>query len=118
MAWKSDGTRLATISKDSKVRVYDPRSQVSPIQVSNNNVMYFFLLFFQNIGLKDLLLCQAIVYLKGNLRPQCPSLPLVEFLQIPASDLVFFHVFLPKLLQISVFLSFYAKETFCETLSK
>lgn len=32
MAWKSDGTRLATISKDSKVRVYDPRSQVSPIQ--------------------------------------------------------------------------------------
>ena len=52
MAWKSDGTRLATVSKDSKVRVYDPRSQVSPMQVSNYNMMNFFLLFFQSIGLK------------------------------------------------------------------
>ena len=90
MAWKSDGTRLATISKDSKVRVYDPRSQVSPIQVSNNNVMYFFRLFFQSIGLKDLLLCQAILYLNCNLPPRCPYLPPVEFSQIPSSDLVFF----------------------------
>ena len=57
MAWKSDGTRLATVSKDSKVRVYDPRSQVSPMQVSNYNMMNFFLLFFQSIGLKYLLLC-------------------------------------------------------------
>ena len=52
--------------------------------------MYFFRLFFQSIGLKDLLLCQAILYLNCNLPPRCPYLPPVEFSQIPSSDLVFF----------------------------
>ena len=42
MAWKSDGTQLATVSKDSKVRVHDPRSQVSPIQVLKLEFDVFF----------------------------------------------------------------------------
>jgi len=31
--WKADGTKLATVSRDNKVRIFDPRSQVSPLEV-------------------------------------------------------------------------------------
>ncbi|XP_020609841.1 coronin-7-like [Orbicella faveolata] len=30
--WKADGTKLATVSRDNKVRIFDPRSQVSPLE--------------------------------------------------------------------------------------
>ncbi|KAL9973088.1 hypothetical protein ACROYT_G019500 [Oculina patagonica] len=32
LCWKTDGTKLATVSRDNKVRIFDPRSQVSPIK--------------------------------------------------------------------------------------
>lgn len=32
LSWKPDGTRLATVSRDNKIRIFDPRSQVSPLQ--------------------------------------------------------------------------------------
>ncbi|KAJ7357667.1 Coronin-7 [Desmophyllum pertusum] len=32
LSWKTDGTKLATVSRDNKVRIFDPRSQVSPLQ--------------------------------------------------------------------------------------
>ena len=63
-------------------------------------------------------MCQAILYLNGNLPAQCPSLPPVEFPLIPAGGRLFSHEFLPTLPQISLFLSFSVKETSCETLTK
>ena len=44
LGWKSDGTQLATVSRDSKIRIFDPRSQVSSIQVLNKICDLFFLL--------------------------------------------------------------------------
>lgn len=32
MAWSSDGIYLATFSKDSQIRVYEPRASTSPIR--------------------------------------------------------------------------------------
>jgi len=32
LSWKSDGTQLATVTRDNKVKIFDPRSQVSPVQ--------------------------------------------------------------------------------------
>ncbi|XP_074621834.1 coronin-7-like [Acropora palmata] len=32
LSWKSDGTQLASLSRDHKVRLYDPRLKVSPLQ--------------------------------------------------------------------------------------
>lgn len=33
MAWSPDGKLLATVCKDGKVRIYDPRKSTSPVQV-------------------------------------------------------------------------------------
>ncbi|XP_068701404.1 coronin-7-like isoform X1 [Montipora foliosa] len=32
MSWKSDGTQLASVSRDGKVRLFDPRAKESPLQ--------------------------------------------------------------------------------------
>lgn len=34
MAWSPDGKLLATVCKDGKVRIYDPRKSNEPVQVS------------------------------------------------------------------------------------
>lgn len=33
MAWSPDGKLLATVCKDGKVRIYDPRKSAAPVQV-------------------------------------------------------------------------------------
>lgn len=33
MAWSPDGKLLATVCKDGKVRIYDPRKSTTPVQV-------------------------------------------------------------------------------------
>lgn len=33
MAWSPDGKFLATVCKDGKVRIYDPRKSTTPVQV-------------------------------------------------------------------------------------
>lgn len=33
MAWSPDGKLLATVCKDGKVRIYDPRKSTEPVQV-------------------------------------------------------------------------------------
>ena len=33
LSWHPDGQLLATISKDTKIRIYDPRKSPDPIQV-------------------------------------------------------------------------------------
>lgn len=33
MAWSPDGKFLATVCKDGKVRIYDPRKATTPVQV-------------------------------------------------------------------------------------
>lgn len=35
MAWSPDGKLLATVCKDGKVRVYDPRKSTTPVQVQD-----------------------------------------------------------------------------------
>ncbi|XP_022787917.1 coronin-7-like [Stylophora pistillata] len=32
LSWKPDGTKLATVSRDNKIRIFDPRSQLFPLQ--------------------------------------------------------------------------------------
>ena len=43
MSWKSDGTQLASVSRDGKVRLFDPRAKESPLQVK----------LFLNFSLKE-----------------------------------------------------------------
>lgn len=33
MAWSPDGKLLATVCKDGKIRIYDPRKSTAPVQV-------------------------------------------------------------------------------------
>lgn len=35
MAWSPDGKLLATVCKDGKVRIYDPRKSATPVQVQD-----------------------------------------------------------------------------------
>lgn len=35
MAWSPDGKLLATVCKDGKVRIYDPRKSTTPVQVQD-----------------------------------------------------------------------------------
>lgn len=38
MAWSPDGKLLATVCKDGKVRIYDPRKSTTPVQVPYNTL--------------------------------------------------------------------------------
>ena len=44
LSWKFDGTQLATVSRDNKVRIFEPRSKVSPMQVKNKICFFAILL--------------------------------------------------------------------------
>lgn len=49
MAWSPDGKLLATVCKDGKIRIYDPRRSTAPVQVCREYGRKIFFIFCFNI---------------------------------------------------------------------
>ena len=58
MNWHPDGQLFATISKDTKIRIYDPRKSSEPIQVS----LLFVVLIYQ----RGILVARVLVHCAGG----------------------------------------------------